>query len=129
MVQLNILSGKMAGRQTVVRHFPFSIGRAAENDLRLEDAGVWDRHLALHLEKPDGFTLAAAPNALAAVNHQPVQSARLRNGDVITCGSVKIQFWLAGVRQRGLRLRELFVWALLGLVTLGQFVLIYWLPR
>jgi len=128
MIQLNVLSGRTAGGQTVVRHFPFSIGRAPGNDLQLADAGVWDRHLALNLEKPEGFTLTAAPNALAAVNHQPVQTARLRNGDVITFGSVKIQFWLAAVRQRGLRLRELFVWALLALVTLGQFALIYWLP-
>jgi hypothetical protein len=53
----------------------------------------------------------------------------LRNGDTITTGSVKIQFWLAAARQGSLRLRENFVWALLGLVTLGQFALLYWLVR
>lgn len=127
MIQLNVLSGKKAGCPTVVRRFPFSIGRAAANDLQLDDAGVWDRHLVLNLEKPEGFTLAATPNALAAVNHQPVQTARLRNGDLITFGSVKLQFWLAAVRQHGLRYHELFIWALVAIVTAGQFVLIYWL--
>lgn len=117
----------MAGSQPVVRHFPCHVGRTAGNDLQLDDAGVWDRHLALECQRSEGFKLVAAPEALVAVNNQPVQTARLRNGDIITVGSVKLQFWLATVRQRGLRLRELFVWALLFFATLGQFVLIYWL--
>ena len=127
MVQLDILSGKKAGGQTVVRHFPFRIGRAAGNQLRLDDDGIWDRHLTLELQKKEGFKLAVAPNAIAAVNNSPAQDALLHSGDIITLGSVKLQFWLAATRQRGLRLRELFVWALLLLVTLAQFVLIYWL--
>jgi len=40
-----------------------------------------------------------------------------------------LQFWLAAARQRGLRLRELFVWTLVIAVTAGQFALIYWLIR
>ncbi len=63
------------------------------------------------------------------VNHQPVQTALLRNGDVITLGSVKLRFWLAAARQRSLRLREWFVWVLLLVVVLCQFVLIYRLIR
>jgi hypothetical protein len=130
MIQLNVLSGKKAGNQTVVRHFPFRVGRATQNDLQFEDDGIWDSHLMFELHRQNKrITLAVAPNALAAVNNQAIQSAPLRNGDVISFGSVKIQFWLAAVKQRGLRLRELFVWALLILVTLGQFTLIYWLLR
>ena len=49
MVQLNILSGKAAGSQPVVRRFPFRIGRAPENELKLDDDGVWDQHLALEI--------------------------------------------------------------------------------
>jgi pSer/pThr/pTyr-binding forkhead associated (FHA) protein len=129
MIQLNILSGKKAGTQTVARHFPFRIGRAAGSNLQLDDDGIWHQHLALEFQKQEGFKLATAPNALATVNNEPVQSKILRNGDTITIGSVKIQFWLATARQRGLRLREGFVWALLISVTLGQFALIYWLIR
>ena len=127
MVQFNVLSGKQAGRQQAVRRFPFRIGRAAENDLRLDDDGVWDRHLILEFQRQDGFRLVAADDALAAVNGQPVQNRSLRNGDIITLGSAQLQFWLAAPMQRGLATRECFVWALLILVTLGQFVLIYWL--
>ncbi len=126
MIQLNVLSGKKAGSQTVVRRFPFRVGRAPGNHLQLDDDGVWDRHLALEVHQ-DGFSLALAPGAVGSVNSEAFQNHPLRNGDTITIGSAKLQFWLAAAQQRGLRTPELFVWALLLLVTLGQFVLIYWL--
>lgn len=129
MVQLNILSGKKAGDQPVVRLFPFRIGRAAGNELQLDDDGVWDQHLTLNFQKNEGFLLAAAANALATVNDSSVQTVRLRNGDVITFGSVKLQFWLAAARQRGLRAREFFVWTIIAAITAVQFALIYWLIR
>jgi len=129
MVQLSILSGKMAGNVQVIRHFPFLIGRSAENDLSLEDPGVWDRHLTLEFQKKQGFILETAPDALATVNGQPQTAARLRNGDIITLGSAKIQFWLAPVPLRGLGLREMLVWVLLVAVTATQIAIIYWLLR
>lgn len=129
MIQLDILSGKKVGGQTVVRHFPFRVGRAAENDLQLEDDGVWDRHLVLEFQKQEGFHLATSTNALVNVNGESVLNKMLRNGDIITIGSARLQFWLAAARQRSLRSREFFVWALLVLVTFSQFFLIYWLLR
>jgi len=130
MIQFSVLSGKKAGNQTVVRRFPFSLGRAADNDLPLDDAGVWDRHLIVELNRANKrFTIAVAPDALAAINDQPVRNAPLRNGDIISIGSVKIQFWLAGVEQRSLQLHEWSAWLLLAAVTATQFCLIYWLIR
>ena len=129
MVQFDILSGKKAGTRTVARHFPFRIGRAPGNELQLEDDGVWDQHLTLEFNPQSGFNLKIAANTLATVNGATFQNSVLRNGDTITTGSVKIQFWLAAARQGSLRLRENFVWSLLGFVTLGQFALLYWLVR
>jgi pSer/pThr/pTyr-binding forkhead associated (FHA) protein len=129
MIQLNILSGKKAGTQSAARHFPFHIGRAAQNDLQLDDDGIWDKHLVLEFLKKEGFKLTASENAIAAVNGESVQNKILRNGDIITIGSAKLQFWLAAAQQRGLRGRENFFWALLVLVTLGQFILIYSMLR
>ena len=97
--------------------------------MRLEAPGVWDHHLTLEFQKSEGFILRTAPEAFAAINEEQKQSARLRNGDLISFGSAKIQFWLAAPRQRGLHLRELFVWLLLLAVTAFQFVLIYRLIR
>ena len=125
MIQLRILSGKMAGDIQVVRRFPFRIGRAAENDLILDEPGVWDRHLTLEFQKKEGFILNTAPETFAAINDESQTSARLRNGDIASFGSAKIQFWLAAPRQRGLLFRELCVWLLLIAVTAFQFALIY----
>ncbi len=127
MVQLRILSGPKAGGLQAVCRFPFHIGRAEDNDLSLDAAGIWDYHFMLDLRRSEGFVLQTFDQAFAAVNDQPQTSARLHNGDVISFGSVKVQFWLAAPVQRGLRLRELFIWTLIILVTLSQFALIYFL--
>jgi hypothetical protein len=129
MIQLHILSGKKAGVRVAARHFPFCVGRADQNNLQLEDDGVWDRHLTFGFQKEEGFSVAIAGNALAAVNNESVQNARLRNGDIVTIGSVKLQFWLAAPVQRGLRLRESFFWMLVITVTASQLALVYWLIR
>lgn len=125
MVQFNILAGKKAGAQPAARRFPFRIGRAPDNELQLDDDGIWDHHLILEFDRQQGFRLAIAPDALAAINDKPVGTAILRSGDIITIGSARLQFWIAAARQRSLRLREAFVWVLLATVTAGQFALIY----
>lgn len=125
MIQLHILSGSTAGDIQVIRRFPFHIGRTAENDLQLETPGVWERHLTLEFQPAEGFLLHTAPDTFVAVNEEQKQSARLRNGDIISFGSAKIQFWLAAPRQHSLFLREALVWALLIAVTAFQFFLIY----
>jgi len=128
-IQLDILSGKKAGAQSVARHFPFRIGRTAENDLQLEDDGVWNQHVILEFQKQAGFKLTTFTDAIATINGESIRDKILRNGDIITIGSVKLQFWLAAAVQRSLRVREFLFWALLVSVTLGQFALIYWLLR
>ena len=127
MVLLRFLSGPKADGLQAVRRFPFHVGRAPDNDLCLEASGIWDYHFVLELRPNEGFTFQTIDAAFAAVNDQPKTSARLRNGDVISFGSAKIQFWLSAPLQRGLRLRELLVWTLLILVTVGQLAIIYYL--
>lgn len=130
MIQLRILSGKMAGDQHVVRRFPFRIGRAPGNDLRFEEAGVWDHHLTVTFQKREGFILQTAPETFAAINEEPQNSAaRLRNGDIISFGSARIQFWLAPPRQRALYFREWCVWLLLVGIAGFQVFLIYLLVK
>jgi hypothetical protein len=125
MIQLHVLSGKKAGSRVAASHFPFRIGRIGQNDLLLDDDGIWDEHIVLEFRRKEGFWLVAAPDAIAAVNSKPAGEALLRNGDIVTLGSAKLQFWIAPAPQRGLRLREDFVWALLFFVALSEFVLIY----
>ena len=129
MVQLKVLSGKQAGLVIVVRRFPFIIGRNPTANLRLEEEGVWDRHLDLNLQMPEGFFLKVHSQARATVNDLPVQQALLRNGDLIAIGPVKIRFWLSETRQLGLGPREFLTWFALGALCAGQLALIYRLLR
>jgi pSer/pThr/pTyr-binding forkhead associated (FHA) protein len=129
MVQLDILSGNMAGTHWVARRFPVLIGRAAACHLQLEGNGIWEHHAQLEFDPAEGFLLQVQQDAIVTVNSQPVQSARLRNGDSISLGSVQIQFWLGDVRQFGLQLREWLVWMIVLAVTVSQVVLAYQLSK
>jgi len=127
MLQLQIVSGKQAGLLWEARRFPAQIGRSANCDLCLEDDGVWAEHFQLTSDPTTGFSLVVQPGAAVMVNQSPVQTTRLRNGDFITAGAVKISFRLSPTNQRGLRLRESMAWGLIVGVSLGQIVLIGWL--
>lgn len=129
MIQLKILTGKMAGTTWVGRHFPVRIGRSTRADLQLEEPGVWEEHFQITLDVKQGFIVETQPNALATVNGEPTQQSILHNGDLIEIGSLKIQFWLGEAVQRGLKIREGLVWAIIAAVTLGQIALVYWLIR
>jgi pSer/pThr/pTyr-binding forkhead associated (FHA) protein len=105
------------------------IGRSAKADLQSDESGVWDQHLQLDFEPAAGLVLTAQPDALTTVNGQPVQQVVLRNGDTISAGSLKLQFWLSETRQRGLRFREGLTWAAIAVISLGQVAIVYWLVR
>ena len=129
MLQLQILSGKQAGLLWDARRFPVRVGRTAGNDLQIEEDGVWDEHLRVELKADDGFVLTAHPGALVSVNQAPVETVRLRNGDIITAGSARISFRLSQTTQRGLKLREAFIWLTIAGITVAQLAMIGWLLR
>lgn len=118
----------MAGVSLVARRFPVRIGRSSSAELKLEEDGIWDEHLLLVLDHK-GFCLKVQPEALARVNGQPASEIYLRNGDIIDLGVVSLRFWLSGVSQSKLRVREALSWGAIVLVSLGQVALLYWLLR
>ena len=129
MIQLRFLSGKQAGSSCSVERFPCVVGRASSAQMRIEEPGVWDRHLELDLKKPEGFTVTALPGALVTVNDQPIESHALRGGDVIGVGAARLQFWLTATRQRGFRAVELCTWIGLAALCCVQLLVIYELLR
>ncbi|MEO5803146.1 MAG: FHA domain-containing protein [Verrucomicrobiota bacterium] len=129
MVQLKILSGKMAGAEVVARHFPFYVGRAADCELSLDDPGVWDKHFQINLDSSDSFVLVAEANTAVIINGKSVQQTALRNGEIIEIGLAKILFGLSPTRQKSLTLREGLTWLALGGLCLSQLVLIDQLLR
>jgi hypothetical protein len=125
MVQLDILSGKMAGSVYRARRFPVRMGRSPAAQLRFEEDGIWDQHLELCFQRRQGFLLKKAPEAFATLNGKPFEQAFLRNGDRIEMGFIKLQFWLAERGQRGLGPRETLTWAGIAAVCLAQVWVIY----
>ena len=129
MLQFQILSGKSASVVWDADRFPVRVGRAAGNDLQLEDDGVWNEHFQVALKPADGFVLTVNPGALVTINQAPASTSRLRSGDLITAGSVQLRFRLSETRQHGLRLREWLVWTLVFGAILSEVTLIGWLWR
>jgi predicted component of type VI protein secretion system len=127
VIQLQVLFGQQAGSDIAVRRFPFLIGRGPEAHLRLDDPGVWDRHLQIEFQRGEGFLFAAQSDALTLINSAPVQCGTLRNGDLIELGSARLRFWLARAQQKTLRVREVLTWTSLFLLFAAQIVLIGWL--
>jgi pSer/pThr/pTyr-binding forkhead associated (FHA) protein len=129
VIQIQVLSGKQAGSDIAARRFPFTIGRAAGDSARLEDPGVWERHLEIRYERGGSFTFVAAPGATMLVNGEKSGAGSLKNGDLLEIGAVRLRFWLAPTRQKTMRFREVATWsALVGLLGL-QIALIYRLLR
>ena len=125
MVQLHILNGAKAGVRWVAGRLPFSVGRSSEDHLRLEAAGVWERHCRIELREDHRAALVAVPEALTTLNGQPARDTVLRNGDVIELGSLRLQFGLSPTTHRSLRLREAATWIGIALLSLAQVALIY----
>jgi hypothetical protein len=129
VVQIQFLNGAMAGTRWVACRLPFSVGRSAQDDLRVEADGVWDHHARLELRDRQRAVLTSAAEALTTVNGQPIQEAVLRNGDILQIGSVQLQFSLSPATHRGLRLREALTWIGIALVALAQVALVYVLAQ
>lgn len=124
MLQFKAIAGDRDVSAWEVRTFPVSIGRSAGCEVRLEAAGVWDRHAEVGFDVEEGFILRGQAGAPTRVNGEPVQQYRLRNGDVIEFGSVKLQCWLAEVKRRDQFWREKLFWIALAVLTALQLILI-----
>lgn len=126
MVRLQFLSGRQAGNAVVARRFPFSIGREAKADLPLPEPGIWEEHLSLEWQRATGFVLRVRPSATAQINGHAVTEERLRNGDVIEVGPVRLRFSLSEMEQNSWRAREVLTWCSLAGLCLLQLALVYW---
>lgn len=129
MIRLEIESGMPAGVETEARRFPFRVGRTAAMDLPLEAPGVWDLHFQLERDPDRGIRLVSGPGALVLVNGIRVEEAELRNGDRIECGAVALRFWIGGVSQEGLGVREALTWLGLAGVTAVEVAICWWLHQ
>jgi hypothetical protein len=123
MVLLRHLDGNTAGTETVARRFPFQVGRATGDHLRVEVPGLWENHFAIERRPGQPLTLRTRSGATTLVNGVSVETVALRNGDIIEAGALRMQFWLSAVRQPGLSVREGLTWlALAAILAFESFV-------
>ncbi len=128
VINLQVLQGKAAGLNYQTGRFPLRVGRAADDDLRLPDLGVWDHHITITL-RDEGYHYQVPESALLLVNSERSDSGRLRNGDLLELGSAKLRFWLAAAHQPGLAIREGMAWLFMVALTAFQlWLLLKWLP-
>jgi pSer/pThr/pTyr-binding forkhead associated (FHA) protein len=109
MIELRILSGKMAGQSVVARHFPFFVGRAPDCDLCLLEDGVWDKHLEI-AQEADKVVLRTVGAGQVQINDEKVSQAVLRVGDEVRLGSVRLELWCSPMEQRSLKWMEYALW-------------------
>ena len=120
MVLLRRLSGSTAEPETLVRRFPFRVGRGPGNHLRLREPGVWENHFRLEWGAHRSVALRGEAGASTLVNGQPVQATDLRLGDRIEAGAAVFSLWLSPVQQIGLKSREALTWVGLALLAASQ---------
>jgi len=125
MLQLQVSQGLQQFSECLVRKLPFVIGKSAAADLRLESAGIWDRHLSFELDLQNRkFRVSAIDEALLLLNGEPSKSALLKNGDLLQIGGCEIRVGLSPASQYALKVHELGVYLLMVLVFIVQIALI-----
>ena len=129
MIQFQILSGRQAGKLVTIKRLPCLVGRGAEANLRLDDAGVWDQHVEITFDRRTGFLCRTQAEASLLLNHEKILSGVLRNGDLIETGSVQMRFWLTPGEPQSTRFREALTWTALVALFGVQAGLICWLMR
>jgi pSer/pThr/pTyr-binding forkhead associated (FHA) protein len=128
MLQVTLLR-PAGGAVTPVPRYPFRIGRAADDQMRLQVPGVWDRHCTLEWRGSEGVHLVGDARALTLVNGQPVKEVRVRNGDIVDVGGVQLMLSVCPVPQRHFGALEFLVWLTLSTIALSQlFLMLVGLP-
>jgi pSer/pThr/pTyr-binding forkhead associated (FHA) protein len=94
-----------------IGRLPWRIGRSSASDLRLDRPGVWDAHAILENAPDTRVAIRAVSDGIVAVNHVPLREAVLRNGDIVTLGSVQMEFRVSPTAGRTGRETASAMWA------------------
>lgn len=107
----------------------FVVGRGAQANLRVEGAGVWDRHLSFEIDRAEGLIARCEEGAMAMVEGRPIQRHRVRNGDELTLGAFRVRISLAPTRRRSVGMWEAFFWMVFAGMLAAQVGVGWWLFR
>ncbi|MCX7008736.1 MAG: FHA domain-containing protein [Kiritimatiellaeota bacterium] len=132
MYRLIFQNGPQRGRRVAIRQGPVILGRHPDAALRLPEPEVALQHALLE-DQPDGGVRLRrlTAGALICVNRQEVETADLRDGDVIEIGPHVLQFSSAGAEARikptGRRVGglQLLTLGAVGLLLVGQLIFLF----
>jgi len=91
---LRVLDGPQTGVMLTIGDVgrTYILGRAAGNDLRLDDVDMWREHAALERDEL-GVTIRSGGTHAVAVNGEHVTNARqLHDGDTVTLGATSMRY-------------------------------------
>lgn len=122
---IELATGESGGTRVFEEnHLPISVGRG-QVDHALDRPGVWDRHLMLSRDEQGWLVVAPQGEAMVFRGGERIGGAtRLRNGDTLELGSVKLRFRISSCRQRPLRILETSAWFLLFALLAVQVLLL-----
>lgn len=124
MLQLSLADDLMADTVTVVRHFPFRIGRASELELSVIAAGVWDLHAAIVLEEGRPV-IKEVGGASVIVNGDAVARHVIKSGDLLELGAARWRIALEPAKQKAAAFPQAAFWLGLAALFAAQIVAIY----
>ncbi len=105
--RLVAISGPAAGQTFPLLTKPFTIGRSADCDLRLESLEISRRHCELLPGSDGGYTLQDLGSRHGVfVNGRPVRQHQLVHSDLLTLGGSVLLFLLNDTDTRGIEPRE-----------------------
>ena len=125
MIELRWLNQRGTGRIFRLESAPILLGRRLGLDVVVAEPGVWDVHGKIEQDSDGWFTVAPQGAATLSVNDQPVLQHRLRQGDVLTLGSAKLQFSVGAAPQKSLRFHEGSAWfQIVAVILVGAVMLV-----
>jgi hypothetical protein len=99
--RLLVLRGVEGRREFLLKDDVIELGHPAQGanpTIPVAAEGVLARHATLRREGV-GYRLDPAPGALVLVNRREFPGGALRDGDIITLGAARFQFWAGGLER------------------------------
>jgi len=119
MIELRLLNQRGTGRSFRVEAAPVRLGRRPGLDVVVAEPGVWDFHAKIEQNSAGWLIVMPQGQAIISVNDLPALQHRLRQGDVLTLGSARLQFSVGSAPLKPLRFREWSVWTMIVAVVLA----------
>lgn len=92
MPKLHILSGVLEGKSFELTEERISVGRALDNNIRLEDGTVSHHHAMFVLESGDYKLRDLNSTNGTRINGLRIVESKLHNGDAVRFGSVEMRY-------------------------------------